>query len=411
MSSSAPPASVPPDSPPPGAVHVPIIHRRRFRDLLTQGAYVAVTALVFAYVLSALELRDFGFGFLSEPAGFAVGSQWLTDVDGVTNSRLNMYLVGVWSTIRAVFVAILLSTVVGVVVGVARLSSNWLVGRMAMLFVEGFRNTPLLVQVVLWYAILLVGAPRIESAINVGDFFFLSGRGIGIPWPVPSAGLWGTPDWFVGVWVLVLLALGFAAMRLRQRRQERERETGQQLNPNRYALGLFAAGALISFLILGAPVSIDRPIVADTGITLAYAEGMIIKPEFAALVLGLTMYTGSFIAEIVRGSIQALPRGQTEAASAVGLSGYQRLSLIILPQALRQMIPSVTNQYLNVNKNSSLAYAVLYDDLFRVATIVQNKAGHALEMFFVIIITYMLISFLLSAVMNFFNARVTAHEV
>ena len=138
---------------------------------------------------------------------------------------------------------------------------------------------------------------------------------------------------------------------------------------------------------------------------------MIIKPEFASLVLGLTMYTGAFIAEIVRGSIQALPRGQSEAANAVGLTGYQRLTLVILPQALRQMLPSVTNQYLNINKNSSLAYAVLYDDLFRIATIVQNKAGHALEMFFVIIVTYMIISFTLSVVMGFFNARVTAHDV
>ena len=138
---------------------------------------------------------------------------------------------------------------------------------------------------------------------------------------------------------------------------------------------------------------------------------MVVKPEFAALVLGLTAYTGAFIAEIVRASIQALPRGQTEAANSIGLSGYQRLSLIILPQALRQMIPSVTNQYLNVNKNSSLAYAVLYDDLFRVATVVQNKAGHALEMFFIIIVTYMLISFAISAVMNVLNARVTSHRL
>ena len=154
-------------------------------------------------------------------------------------------------------------------------------------------------------------------------------------------------------------------------------------------------------------VSIDRPIIEGT----QYAEGMVIRPEFAALILGLTAYTGSFIAEIVRGSIQALPRGQTEAANAIGLSGYQRLTLIILPQALRQIIPSVTNQYLNVNKNSSLAYAVLYDDLFRVATVVTNKAGHALEMFVVIIITYMLISFMISAVMNVFNARVTRTEI
>ena len=386
---------------------VPLVYRRGFRRLLMQGVYVAATALVLGYVLAALDLRDFGFTFLNDPAGFAVGSQWLIDVDGVTNSRITMYLVGVWATIRAVLVAILLATILGVIVGVARLSTNWLVARMAMLFVEVFRNTPLLVQVVLWYAILLVGAPQIENVINIGDSFFISGRGVAIPWPVPSGGLWGAPDWFVAVWVAVLLVMGWAAFRLRARRQQRERETGQPLNANRWALGLFGAGALISFLVLGAPVSMDRPTIDGTN----YAEGMVMRPEFFALVMGLTVYTASFIAEIVRGSIQALPKGQTEAAKAVGLSGYQRLTLIILPQALRQMIPSVTNQFLNVNKNSSLAYAVLYDDLFRVATIIQNKAGHALEMFFVIIITYMIISFLISAVMNYFNARVTAHQV
>ena len=389
------------------APNVPIFYRRGFRNLLTQAVYVAATAAVLGYIFYSLELREFGFGFFSEPAGFAVGSQWLIDVDGVTNSRFTMYLVGVWSTLRAVMVAIMLAFVVGVVIGVARLSSNWLVARMATLYVEIFRNTPLLVQIVIWYAILLVGAPLIQNVINVGDAFFLSNRGIAIPWPVPSGGLWGAPDWLVGIWVLALIAIGAVAMRLRAKRQERERESGRILFANRWAIGLFAAGALISFLILGLPVSIDRPVIDGT----SYAEGMVIRPEFAALVLGLTMYTGAFIAEIVRGSIQALPKGQTEAASAVGLTGYQRLTLVVLPQALRQMIPSVTNQFLNVNKNSSLAYAVLFDDLFRVATVIQNKAGHALEMFFVIIVTYMVISFAISAVMNILNARVTAHRI
>ena len=206
---------------------------------------------------------------------------------------------------------------------------------------------------------------------------------------------------------MALLISAAAAMRLRAQRQAMERDTGLPQNANRRAFILFVAGAAISYLVLGGPVSIDAPIVIGTH----YAEGIVVEPEFAALVMGLTLYTGAFIAEIVRAGIQALPRGQAEAANAVGLSGYQRLTLIILPQALRQIIPSVTNQYLNVNKNSSLAYAVLYDDLFRVANIVQNKAGHALEMFFVIIVTYMAISFLISAVMNFFNSRVTVHEV
>ena len=392
---------------PPEAAPVPLIHQRRFRDFATQGVYVAITALVFAYVVFSLDLREFGFTFLNEPAAFNVANQWLVDVDGVTNSRITMYMVGVWSSVRAVMVAIALSTIVGVIVGVARLSNNWLIARLAMLFVEIFRNTPLLVQVVLVYSVFLVGMPLIENVISIGDIAFVSNRGVAIPWPVPNSGLWGAPHWFAGVWVLALLVSAVVAMRVRARRQELERETGLSHNANRRALILFAAGAVISYVVLGAPVWIDAPIVSGTH----YAEGMTIEPEFAALVTGLTLYTGAFIAEIVRAGIQALPRGQTEAANAVGLSAYQRLTLVILPQALRQIIPSVTNQYLNVNKNSSLAYAVLYDDLFRVATIVQNKAGHALEMFFVIIVTYMAISFLLSAVMNFFNSRVTVHEV
>ncbi len=394
-------------STPPPIQAVPLIYRRGTRRLLLQGVYVAITAVVLGYVFNALDLREFGFGFLNDPAGFKVGNQWLTDVDGVTNSRITMYLVGVWSTLRAVIVGIALATVVGVLVGVSRLSSNWLVAQLAMLFVETFRNTPLLVQVVLIYTILLVGAPLIENAANLGDFLFLSNRGIAFPWPVPDSGFWGTPDWFVGVWVAALLVLGFAAMRLRANRQALERDTGQPHYANRWALGMFAAGALVSFFVLGAPVSMDRPIIEGTH----YVEGMFMEPEFTALVAGLTLYTSAFIAEIVRGGIQALPRGQSEAANAIGLTGYQRLTLVILPQALRQIIPSVTNQYLNINKNSSLAYAVLYDDLFRVANIVQNKAGHALEMFAVIIVTYMLISFAISLVMNFFNARVTAQRV
>ncbi len=394
-------------SPPPPAPGTPLLYRRDIRRMLTQGVYVAITAVVIGYVVTSLDLRDFGFNFLNDPAGFKVGNQWLTDVDGVTNSRITMYLVGVWSSLRAVLVAIALSTLLGVVIGVARLSSNWLVAQLAMLFVEVFRNTPLLVQVVLIYTILLVGAPLIENAVNVGDFFFLSNRGIAIPWPVPDSGFWGAPEWLVAVWVAVLAGFALAALRVRARRQELERETGQPQYGNRWAFALFAAGALVSFFALGAPVSMDEPVIVGTH----YVEGMVTEPEFTALVLGLTLYTSAFIAEIVRGGIQALPRGQTEAANAVGLSGYQRLTLVILPQALRQIIPSVTNQYLNINKNSSLAYAVLYDDLFRVANIVQNKAGHALEMFFVIIVTYMLISFAISMVMNFFNSRVTAQRI
>ena len=385
----------------------PLRYQRGFRNLAVQAIYVGVTALVIAYVVLQLGGREYGFGFLNQPAAFDVGNQWLTNIDGTTNSRFTMYLVGVWSTIRVVLLAMALSTVLGILIGVARLSSNWLVSRLAMLFVEIFRNAPLFVQIVLWYAIVLYGLPTIQNVINIGDFAFLSNRGFAVPWPVPDGGFWGGPDWLVAIWVAALIGAGAAAWRLRRNRQAAERETGEVRHPNRWALGLFGALALISFLLLGMPVSIDRPIVEGT----SYVEGMGIFPEFAALLLGLTIYTAAFVAEIVRGSIQTLPRGQMEAASAIGLTGYQRLTLVVLPQALRQMIPSMTNQYLNVSKNSSLASGVSYFDLFFVANIIQNKIGHAVEVFLLIIVTYMLMSFLISVLMNYINRRVTLHSV
>ena len=395
----------PPPLPPPQAT--PLRYQRGFRNLLIQAIYVGVTALVIAYVVLQLGGREYGFGFLNQPAAFDVGNQWLTNIDGTTNSRFTMYLVGVWSTIRVVLLAMVLSTVLGIAIGVARLSSNWLVSRLAMLFVEIFRNAPLFVQIVLWYAIVLYGLPTIQNVINIGDFAFLSNRGFAVPWPVPDGGFWGGPEWLVVIWVAALIGAAAAALLVRRRRQVAERETGEVRHPNRWAFGLFAALALASFFLFGMPVSMDRPIVEGT----SYAEGMGIFPEFAALLLGLTIYTAAFIAEIVRGSIQALPRGQTEAAGAIGLTAYQRLTLVILPQALRQMIPSITNQYLNVSKNSSLASGVSYFDLFFVANIIQNKIGHAVEVFILIIVTYMLMSFLISVVMNYINRRVTLHSV
>ena len=218
MSTQAPaPPSPAPGGPAP-AGDVPLFYRRGFRRLLQQGLYVAATALLFWYIYDALNLREFGFGFLNDPAAFKVANQWLIDVDGVTSSRIEMYLVGVWASLRVVFVAILLSTVVGIVVGVSRLSSNWLVARMAMLYVEVFRNTPLLVQVVLVYAIFLVGAPIIQEVLNIGDFAFLSNRGLAIPWPVPDAGWWGAAR-------LVRRRLGRAADRHRRGGHDRPPST------------------------------------------------------------------------------------------------------------------------------------------------------------------------------------------
>ena len=398
---AAAPSQLPPPAP------TPLVYRQHVRDLLVQGVYVAVTALALFYVILSLGGREYGFGFLNEPAAFDVGNQWLIDVDGTTNTRLAMYLVGVWATIRVVAVAMVLATLLGIAVGVARLSPNWLLARLAMLFVEIFRNAPLFVQIVLWYAIILFGLPQIQNVIAVGDLAFFSNRGLAFPWPEPDGGLWGASEWIAGVWALAVAASAWAAWRVRRRRQDEERETGMVRFPNRWALAVFAGGGAAAFVVLGLPLEIDTPAIEGTN----YAGGMHLRPEFTALLLGLTVYTASFIAEIVRASIQALPRGQTEAANAIGLNGYQRLTLVILPQALRQMIPSVTNQYLNASKNSSLAYGVSYADLFFVANIIQNKIGHAVEVFALIIVTYMLMSLTISAIMNFINSRLTLTRV
>ncbi|MCY4639797.1 MAG: ABC transporter permease subunit [Chloroflexi bacterium] len=391
----------------PASARVPLLYRRRARRWFVELAYVALTVLAAIYVVSALGGREYGFGFLTQPAAFDIGNQWLVDFDGTTSSRLTIYLVGVWSTIRVVGVAIGLATLVGVVVGVARLSQNWLVAKSAMLFVEIFRNTPLYVQAVIWYAILLFGLPGIEQVVNVGDSFLLSNRGVAIPWPDPRVGLWGGPAWLAGSWFATLAIGAAVALRVRAVRQGQERETGEYRYPNRVAMTTFAVIAGASYLLLGMPVGIDRPIVEGT----TYAQGMAVFPEFASLALALTVYTGAYIAEIVRASIQALPAGQTEAAKAIGLSGYQRLTLVVLPQALRQMIPSVTNQYLSANKNSSIALGVSYFDLFFVASIISNKIGHAVEVFFLIIVTYVVLSLIISGLMNIVNARVTLHQV
>lgn len=391
---------------PPVYEPVPLIYRESIRRFFFQGAFVALVVLVLAFILVRINIADFTLGFLNDPAGFQLSNQWLTDIDGSIESRWTVYFGAVWSSLRVVLVCIAASTVIGVIVGVARLSTNWVISRLAMLFVELFRNTPFYVQIIIWYAIITFGLPQIDDAIGIIDSFFISNRGIAIPWTVPSAGLWDLGDWLVGVWVALLIALGAAAMALRARRHRAERATGKPQYANRWAFGLFAVGALAGYLLLGGPVSMDRPFIGDND----YIEGMVIRPEFASLVFGLTIYTAAFNAEIVRASIQALPRGQTEAANAVGLSTYQRLTLIILPQALRQMIPSITNQYLNVWKNSSVAFAVLYADLFAVAQIFNNKVGRALEMFIVIIITYMVVSLIISAVMNILNRRVAAAE-
>ncbi len=357
-----------------------------------------VAGLVVLYlVIQALDLR-IGYGYLSASTGFQISHEWLTNFSA-SQSRRAAFLVAAWNTVRLVAVGIAIATVLGVIVGVARLSTNWLVRSLATLYVEAIRNTPLLVQIIFWYFAVFLTLPRIENGIDIGGIVFLSNRALAIPSLSGGALAW---TWAAAV-VLSLVIAGF----VRNWRATVEDRTGSPGFGNRYALVVFLVLAAVSFVALGLPVSID---VAETQRlatgTIRYEGGISVTPEFAAVLVGLSVYTAAFIGEIVRGAIQSLPKGQFEAGAALGLSAYERTTLIILPQALRTIIPPLTNQYLNLLKNSSLAVAVAYPEIVFVNRTFINSIGHAVPIFLFVLGTYMVLSLLISAVMNLINSRV-----
>ncbi|MBM3139622.1 MAG: ABC transporter permease subunit [Chloroflexi bacterium] len=372
--------------------------RRRTRRWIVQSWFGFGVALVLLYVASRATRLQLGLDFMGDRAGFAIGHQWLTDYTG-SESRFNAYAVGVFNTVRLVLAGLALATLLGIVAGVARLSKNWLVSRLATAYVEIFRNTPLLIQIIFWYTAVLLQLPNLERGVEVLDVVFLSNRALAVPWAYPEGA-------FVA-WLGALVIAAAASWLAHRWRVATEERTGRPANPNTTALAVFLGIAVVGFVAAGTPLRPELPErgVAGAGIQ-TISGGMQVTPEFSALLLALVIYTGAFIAEIVRGSIQALPRGQTEAAMAVGLGGYERMTLVILPQALRIMIPPLTNQYLNLTKNSSLAVAIAYPDLVFVGRTIQNNAGYAVPVFLAIMATYLVMSFLISAIMNWLNRRV-----
>jgi len=382
----------------------PFWRSRRGRRFLIQAVVALGLLLFLGYLYDRATRLELGLGFMDQRTGFALANQWLTTFES-NDSRWVAYGAGVFNTIRIVVVGIILATMLGVLMGVARLSSNWLVSRLATIYVEVIRNTPLLVQIVFWHTVVLLQLPRISSGVNFAEVVYISNRALAIPWPQERGQAL--------LWVILAAAAAAFAWWLRGRRLAEEAETGRSTHANLYALGSFAVLAAGTFIATGLPVGIDVPelVSNQSGTTQDYSGGIKITPEFAALLFALVAYTGSFITEIVRGSIQSLPRGQAEAAAALGLSGYQRMTLVILPQALRTMIPAVTNQYLNLSKNSSLAVAIGYSELFLVSNTILNNAGHAVPTFTLIIGTYLILNLLIAAGMSFLNRRVQTARI
>lgn len=334
-----------------------------------------------------------GFGFLEDRAGFAIAQSLISYSAESTYARA--FLVGLLNTLLVTVIGIVLSTLVGFVIGVARLSQNWLLARLATVYVETFRNVPVLLQLLFWYRAVLAFLPRPREGFTLPFGVFLSNRGLQVPRP-----LFG-PDFLetlvaIVVAVIAVFALGWWAKR-------RRLATGKPFPTVRIGVAiLFLLPALV-FLATGLPLTFEYPVLKGFN----FNGGVRVSPEFLALVLGLVLYTAAFIAEIVRAGILAVSRGQVEAALALGLTSGQAVRRIVIPQALRVVIPPLTGQYLNLTKNSSLAVAIGYPDLVSVfAGTALGQSGQAIEVIFITMIVYLAISLATSLFMNWFNSRV-----
>ncbi len=330
-----------------------------------------------------------GFGFLAREAAFEIG-ETLTSYSAESTFG-EALLAGLLNTMLVALLGNFLAVIWGAVVGITSLSHNLLLARLARIYVDTLRNIPLLLQLFFWYALITEFLPAIRDALNPVPNVYLSQRGMFFPMPE-----WGATHG----WALVaLLVGGIAAIFLYRWQKLRQQHTGQLFPFYRVAAALLLVPPLLAWLIGGAPVELDVPVLQGFN----FEGGLALTPEFLALSLGLVLYTGSFNAEIVRAGIESVKKGQKEAAVSLGLSRSQALRLVVLPQAVRVIIPPMTSQMLNLTKNSSLAVAIGYPDLVNVANTSMNQTGQAIECIVIIVFVYLSFSLMTSAFMNWYN--------
>jgi general L-amino acid transport system permease protein len=372
-----------------------------FRALVYQVVAVAVIALLVLYLANntATNMRargiQSGFDFLGGAAGFDIGESLFAFDSGEPYWRA--YLVGMTNTLRVAVLGIVLTTILGTLIGVGRFSRNALVRGLCLCYVEFFRNIPVLLQLLMWYLFFTEVLPVSTEAWQLGPLFLSKG---GLNFPIP---VWATGQ-VMAAWGL--LAGLVAAWFYRGHAQRRFEATGTPRSTVLAPLALALACGVAGWILGGAPTALDRPIQGE----FAIENGGSLTPEFMALMLGLTVYTAAFVAEVVRGGIQSVSLGQSEAASALGLNRGQTMRLVMLPQALRVIIPPMTNQFLNLTKNSSLAVAIGYPDVVSIANTAINQTGRAVECIAIIMLVYLSTSLFTSVLMNWYNARAAITE-
>ena len=336
-----------------------------------------------------------GYGFLFNTSAFDI-NQRLISYDS-TSTYGRAFIVGGLNTILVASLGVVAATIIGFAAGILRLSRNYLISRIVTVYVEFTRNVPLLLQIIFWWVIILA-LPKVRDSLQFADAFYLNNRGVRMPAPVFLEGSLG---------LLIAVIAGLAATLLVARwARARLDATGRKFPVGSTGLGLVVGVPLVLFFILGRPIGLDLPEMGRFNLQ----GGFNVTPELVALWLALATYTGSFISEIVRGGILSVSKGQTEAAGALGLPPAITLRKVVLPQALRTIVPPLTSQYLNLTKNSSLAVAIGYQDLVSVGDTILNQSGQALEVISIYMVTYLTLSLVTSSFMNWYNKRIALVE-
>ena len=378
---------------------IPFWRDDRVLKLAGQVLVVVLLLIVAAIMINNITVNfrrlglNFGFNFINNPASFGIGDSAIPYSS--TDSFGRALLVGLVNTLRVVIFGIFFATILGVIVGIARLSDNWLVRKLASAYVEIFRNTPLLLQLFFLYTVVFLRLPAVENSVQLPGPTFLSNQGIYAVWPTGSARTW--------IALALLLASLVLAVIVWQRRLKVMELEGASGNGYRNLLLGFGAVGLLALLF---GLEWRAPTLANGAVT----GGLHLSGEFGALLLGLVLYTAAFIAEAVRAGIQSVAKGQWEASKALGLHSGLSMRLVIFPQALRVMIPPLTSEFLNLAKNSSLAAGIAYSDFYQIATTINNQTGRVIEVVALVMITYLTINLIISLGMNLLNQRVQLTE-
>ncbi|MBT3389025.1 MAG: ABC transporter permease subunit [Chloroflexi bacterium] len=382
---------------------IPFWRDERVLRVLGQIIFL-IAVIVFGYyiynnMITALAKQGMtpSFAFLNQTAGFDIGERLIEYARADFNKRA--VLVAVLNTVQVSIVGIILSTILGVLLGVARLSTNFLVAKLSSIYLEILRNIPLLVLLIFWYTGIFITLPRVKEAISIGTSIFISNRGMVIPWGIPTE-TWRTYLIILGVG-LVLAAIVNWQLNLVGKR------TGRPPLVALWTTITFLVVAIIGWIALPqSPLTLDLPALQG----LNFKGGYTFSPEYLALLSGLVIYTAAFVGEIVRAGILSVSKGQIEASRALGLNAFQTLRLIVFPQALRVIVPPLTSQYLNLTKNSSLAVAIGYPDLFAIAGTMHNQTGRSVEVIALMMGIYLSTSLITSVFMNWYNKKIKLVE-